>query len=106
MSRKTISLHRTFTCIRRGIASEATGRVASKQPFEVSLETEKTYAWCKCGHSNKQPFCDGSHKTTTFKPVRFTVEEKKTAYLCGCKQTGTPPFCDGTHGTESVLNAK
>lgn len=104
-------------------SSEATGRVAVKQPFEVTLETEKTYAWCKCGHSKKQvkitsnlcadficnalqPFCDGSHKITAFKPVRFTVEEKKTAYLCGCKQTGTPPFCDGTHATESVLNAK
>lgn len=34
---------------------------------------DKTYRWCSCGQSIKQPFCDGSHKGTDFKPYKFTV---------------------------------
>jgi CDGSH-type Zn-finger protein len=47
--------------------------------------------------SANQPFCDGSHKTTSFTPVKFEAPESKTVYLCGCKHTATSPFCDGTH---------
>jgi CDGSH-type Zn-finger protein len=73
--------------------------VAQKNPYAVELEQDKKYAWCACGESSNQPFCDGSHKGTEFSPMLFTAEETKTAYLCGCKQTGNAPFCDGTHGT-------
>ena len=38
-------------------------KVAATQPAGVTLETGKKYAWCRCGESKKQPFCDGSHKT-------------------------------------------
>ncbi len=71
--------------------------IAAKQPAAVELEAGKTYAWCACGHSAKQPFCDGSHKDHGFSPLVFKAEETKTAYLCQCKHTKTPPFCDGTH---------
>ena len=71
--------------------------IAQKNPYAVELEAGKKYAWCACGESSNQPFCDGSHKTTDFSPIVFTAEETKTAYLCGCKQTGNAPFCDGTH---------
>ncbi len=71
--------------------------IAAKQPAAVQLESGKTYAWCACGHSKKQPFCDGSHKEHGFSPLVFTAAETKTAYLCQCKHTKTPPFCDGTH---------
>ena len=71
--------------------------IAQKAPFSVDLEAGKTYFWCRCGQSQNQPFCDGSHKTTAFAPVKFTAETSKTAWLCGCKQTANPPFCDGTH---------
>lgn len=71
--------------------------IAQKAPYAVDLEAGKTYFWCACGHSKNQPFCDGSHKATSFTPVKFEATDTKTAYLCGCKQTASQPFCDGTH---------
>ncbi len=71
--------------------------ITQKEPYAVQLEADKNYAWCACGLSKNQPFCDGAHKETDFKPVIFQVEEAKTAYLCGCKMTGNGPMCDGTH---------
>lgn len=74
------------------------GEVFKKAPMGVELEAGKTYAWCSCGKSEKQPFCDGkAHKGTEFKPLKFQVEKDATEYLCGCKQTDNPPYCDGTH---------
>lgn len=71
--------------------------VAQKSPFPVDIEKGKAYAWCACGRSKKQPFCDGSHKGTGLSPVAFTADESKQVWFCGCKQTGTKPYCDGTH---------
>jgi CDGSH-type Zn-finger protein len=71
--------------------------VAQKSPYAIELEAGKSYYWCSCGKSAKQPFCDGSHKDTEFTPVAFTAEETKTAYLCGCKQNEGTPFCNGAH---------
>ena len=71
--------------------------IAQKAPFPVELEAGKTYFWCACGKSANQPFCDGSHKTTTFTPTRFTAEKSGQAWLCGCKHSAHAPFCDGTH---------
>ncbi len=65
--------------------------VAQKQPYAVELKQGRKYAWCACGRSKKQPFCDGSHKGTGLEPVLFVAEKEGTAYLCGCKRTGTPP---------------
>lgn len=74
-------------------------KIAQKQPAAVELEAGKNYAWCACGESSKQPFCDGSHKGSAFSPLVFKAEESKTVYLCQCKQTGNPGFCDGTHNS-------
>ncbi len=74
-----------------------TPKIAQTTPYKVELEEGKTYFWCACGQSAKQPFCDGSHKGSTFTPLKFTAETSKTAFLCGCKQTAKAPFCDGTH---------
>ena len=30
--------------------------------FKPTVIRSKTYYWCSCGRSQKQPFCDGSHK--------------------------------------------
>lgn len=70
---------------------------AADQPEEVTLEKGKTYAWCACGQSKSQPFCDGSHKTTAFKPNIFRAEKSGNQWMCMCKQTKNKPFCDGSH---------
>lgn len=73
--------------------------VAQSSPIAVELEAGKRYFWCACGRSQKQPFCDGSHKGTVFKPIKFTAEVSETRFLCCCKASGQAPFCDGTHKT-------
>ena len=72
-------------------------KVAQKGPFMIDIEEGKTYAWCQCGQSDNQPFCDGSHRGTEFRPKMFTAHEDKKVALCGCKQTDNAPYCDGTH---------
>jgi len=65
--------------------------------YAVDVTEGKEYYWCSCGRSKSQPFCDGSHRDTTFEPVAFKAEKTETVYLCGCKKTGNAPFCDGSH---------
>jgi len=71
--------------------------VAQKAPCKVEVKEGETYYWCACGQSKKQPFCDGSHKGTSFEPLSYTAELTGTAYLCGCKRTANRPKCDGSH---------
>jgi CDGSH-type Zn-finger protein len=72
-------------------------KIAGTQPKAVELTAGEEKYWCACGLSNNQPFCDGSHQTTSFTPVAFKAEETKTAYLCMCKRTKNAPYCDGSH---------
>ncbi len=71
--------------------------VAATTPFGVEVEEGKSYFWCACGLSKKQPFCDGSHAGTDFTPVKYQAEKSATMFFCGCKKTGKSPLCDGTH---------
>lgn len=73
------------------------GKVAGNAPQMIKLESGKTYAWCACGQSANQPWCDGSHVGTELTPHVFQAEESKTAAMCMCKQSNNPPFCDGSH---------
>ena len=72
-------------------------RIAQKGPYPVEVQVGKKYFWCACGKSANQPFCDGSHKDTTFTPVMYQAEKDRTLYFCGCKHTAGVPLCDGTH---------
>lgn len=72
-------------------------KVAGTAPKILDLEKGKKYAWCACGKSENQPWCNGMHKESGFSPKVFQAEESKTAALCMCKQTKNPPYCDGSH---------
>ena len=72
--------------------------VAKKGSYMVDVEEGKTYFWCACGRSQKQPFCDGAHKIDgKFKSLKYVAVENKDMYFCGCKLSHEPPFCDGSH---------
>lgn len=70
---------------------------ADNNPVMIELEEGKNYAWCACGKSANQPWCDGSHKGTGLAPKIIKAEESKKAAVCMCKKTSNPPFCDGSH---------
>lgn len=83
-------------------------KAAKCEPTAVQVEEGKTYAWCTCGLSEKQPLCDGAHKACWtenesgelekhFVSLKFTAEKTEEVWLCNCKHTKTPPFCDGSH---------
>ena len=71
--------------------------IARKSPYAVEVQAGQSYFWCACGRSNKQPFCDGSHKGSSITPLKYTAAQTETLYFCGCKQTRTAPLCDGSH---------
>ena len=71
--------------------------IAARQPIEVSVDAGKSYWWCACGRSKKQPFCDGSHKGTAFTPLEWKAAATEQAWFCACKRTGRQPMCDGSH---------
>ena len=71
--------------------------IAQKEPYIIEVVEGKSYYWCQCGLSNKQPFCDSSHKETNFKPILYKATENKKVYFCVCKKTSKQPFCDGSH---------
>lgn len=71
--------------------------VADNKPARIQLEKGQEYFYCACGLSNKQPFCDGSHKATDITPKKFVAEEDGDAFLCMCKHSANTPFCDGSH---------
>ena len=70
---------------------------AGSSPIGIVVEKGKSYFWCACGKSSKQPFCDGSHKGTEFAPLAYKADESKKVFFCTCKQTDDQPLCDGSH---------
>jgi CDGSH-type Zn-finger protein len=48
---------------------------------KYDLAGRTTIALCRCGHSNKKPFCDGSHKSCGFESdvKAYALEPKKQA---------------------------
>ncbi|GIX32881.1 MAG: hypothetical protein KatS3mg125_0837 [Lysobacterales bacterium] len=72
-------------------------QASGEGPVWVALEAGKTYWWCSCGRSARQPFCDGSHRGSGYRPLAFTAERDETVALCRCKRSAQPPRCDGSH---------
>ena len=70
---------------------------AGDNPIGVDVVKGKSYFWCTCGKSSKQPFCDGSHKGTDFSPLVYRAEQSKKFFFCTCKRTKDQPLCDGSH---------
>ena len=71
--------------------------MAGKSPAMITLKNNENYAWCSCGRSDNQPWCNGSHRETHFNPLIFSSEKSKKTVICMCKHTKNPPYCDGSH---------
>ena len=73
-------------------------KIAGTAPIKIEMVEGKKYAWCTCGLSDNQPFCNGGHKGTEYRPNVMTCAESKAVHFCTCKQTKNPNgFCDGAH---------
>jgi len=83
--------------LKGGVAMEPDPKVAKAGPFVVDEKAGK-YAWCSCGQSQNQPYCDGTHKAAgLFRPLKFELAEPAKKALCQCKHTADQPYCDGRH---------
>jgi len=71
-------------------------KIADTKPVVLELAPGR-YAYCTCGASANQPFCDGAHAGTGFAPREFTVDAPTRTALCACKQSREAPYCDGAH---------
>lgn len=80
--------------------------IAQTKPCLVDVKEGKTYLWCACGLSKRQPFCDGSHKGTEFEPLKWKASESGEKLFCACKRTLAEPFCDGSHNSLSETYAE
>ena len=68
--------------------------------LRVEVVKDKSYYWCTCGKSSKQPFCDGSHKGSEFTPLAYKARSTKKVFFCTCKATKDQPLCDGSHNAK------
>ncbi len=83
------------------MGDKAAPTVAGTTPLAVDVEAGKTYYWCACGESQRQPFCDGSHAGSAFEPVAYTATKTGPVFFCACKHTRKAPLCDGSHSAVS-----
>jgi len=74
-----------------------TPEIAGRAPLPIDVVAGKSYWWCACGRSKTQPFCDGSHKGSSFTPVEYKAAETTKAFFCACKRSAKKPLCDGSH---------
>lgn len=83
----------------RETSRETAPVIAARAPAKVEVKAGRTYWWCRCGRSARQPFCDGSHAGTDFVPLEWTSDKDAAVFFCQCKHTGKAPLCDGSHNT-------
>ena len=70
--------------------------IAQKSPYVLEMQPG-SYYYCTCGKSANQPFCDGSHRGSSFVPKKVEIADIKKVAWCGCKNSSNLPFCDGNH---------
>jgi len=71
---------------------------SAKAPIVLD-ESPGRKAYCQCGHSQKLPYCDGSHSRlgTGVVPIVCEVAEAGRKAICQCHRSANKPWCDGTH---------
>ena len=72
-------------------------KIFCKHSIKTEVEEGKKYLYCACGHSQNQPFCDGSHSNTGISPILYTATESRLVGFCGCRHSKKGPICDGSH---------
>ena len=75
-------------------------------PYIVQVEAGRHYRWCRCGLSQRQPWCDDSHTGTGLEPIAFTAPISGEYHMCGCKNSENKPYCFGTCRGHTVENSK
>ena len=67
-------------------------------PYVVTEKPGKV-AWCACGESATDPYCDGSHarKNTGKQPIVVDIAGETKVAWCGCKEADSRPYCNGSH---------
>ncbi len=72
-------------------------KIGGREPVLVELVAGETYWWCRCGRSQSQPFCDGSHEGTGIEPMEWVAKRSGMINFCTCKRTARAPICDNSH---------
>lgn len=60
------SEEQTAVIFRKGGPLSIQGNFEMKDKDGNVIECKERVSICRCGHSSKQPFCDGSHKEADF----------------------------------------
>lgn len=77
MSDNTGSLPVAKIHVRRNGSYFVEGPVILLDSDDNEIEVEDKFWLCRCGHSEKKPFCDGTHKKIGFQSeVRVKVDDK------------------------------
>lgn len=65
----------TIRCRENGpLLVEGPVKVVDHQGNAFAISGDKpSIALCRCGHSNRKPFCDGSHRACDFKAGELAV---------------------------------
>jgi len=72
---------------------------AGDAPIGVDVVEGKSYYWCTCGKSSKQPFCDGSHNGSEFAPLTYKADQSKK-FFSVLVTNKDQPMCDGSHNAK------